>query len=613
MIFYPDNSTNRIRRNLAPGPPTDFLENFNATFDLVQDQEISTSATVAIESFYDQYIDDIESVTGQRLTNPTRKDFVETGFGELGVGSINRRKREKDFFNKVNELKQQNPELEVLDPVEVRNRIGIDRKEQREEVEDINERASAAGDAGMFLGTAGAIFTDPFVLASMLIPGAPLTQTLRFAGREALIAGATEIPIQTLVQNQRRQFGEDADYEQALKNVVFATGGGFAIGAGISGTARGVGRLTGRGAPEAEPGITPTEEPTLTITGRADEKINMLMRDADIKAQNPVREVPAEHEARVNRAGEHLADPEVELDFRPLTYEELLVRTKAQLTARAGNRMSRGERKAIETSLEELRQQANTVEAREISTILDELRAEVDPRTPARKVKQMARQRQEQEVVEERAIFDERINNLRRQVEQDLQAREAESQLSRIEAFEREGLQAEQIFKGVDQGVDPRSVQPTKIKSRPEISRTINQTTNPLRPPDSATDEAVIESLKHGTVSEVIKAGRALRRDQMNAARQRPDVAPPQQRQQPTIERTATLSDNESRVAATARSFARDTTDIDEADLLRRLEEEDLTFVSEDGTVMRAQQLLDDIRSDDRAISAISTCLGRGG
>ncbi len=94
--------------------------------------------------------------------------------------------------------------------------------------------------AGAFLGTAGAIMTDPPVFASMFF-GAPwATGILRAALIEAGAAGGGELLAQIGIQTSRTAFGEEPDIEEAATAVGVAAAGAGVLAPVARGGAAGV-------------------------------------------------------------------------------------------------------------------------------------------------------------------------------------------------------------------------------------------------------------------------------------------------------------------------------------------------------------------------------------
>ena len=119
---------------------------------------------------------------------------------------------------------------------------------------------------GAFLGTAGAIMTDPLILLSLGVGaefgvGRSVLATIgRAAAIEGSVAALVEIPIQTEVLRFKRELDSPWSFRQSALNVLAAGGGGVVlggtIGGGVVGARKGLARY--RAAKEAGE-ITPTQ------------------------------------------------------------------------------------------------------------------------------------------------------------------------------------------------------------------------------------------------------------------------------------------------------------------------------------------------------------------
>jgi hypothetical protein len=126
-------------------------------------------------------------------------------------------------------------------------------RQRREYAERTLERTTAGGTAGMLAGGFAAVAMDPLNVAGMLavpyraMKGIGIIQNvLRGAGREAAIAATTETAIQPFVMDWKAEIESPYTPIDAIQNIGFAAGFGFALG-GIQG---GIGAVRGRNANE---------------------------------------------------------------------------------------------------------------------------------------------------------------------------------------------------------------------------------------------------------------------------------------------------------------------------------------------------------------------------
>lgn len=241
----------------APGPPATIGERAGIDARVFAETNWSISVGAALSGAYDAYIDEIESTTGRRLGNPINlpnkpTDFIisrpDPRLEKFGLGPARRvarpktrDQREAEFFQEVSGLTAKHPGLVVRSPENIRQSIARSRADLRERQAAITRRTvdplvSITG----FLATMGTAIVDPPILASMAF-GAPWASgVLRGALIDAGIAAGVEIPVQTVVQLGRREFGEKPSFGEGLAAVVAAGGGGFLFSSLIRGGVRGV-------------------------------------------------------------------------------------------------------------------------------------------------------------------------------------------------------------------------------------------------------------------------------------------------------------------------------------------------------------------------------------
>ena len=241
MIINRQDFKDSSRRTDSPVRAISLSDTIQSSFRTTRALELSTSANDGLAEAYSEVVTDIYNQSGVRLFNPySGSNISQLTRGILGMPSASPKYFEEEFYRQVNKLRENNPDLDVPTPEQVRERVGIARSQLRSEDAEVQVgEAGLSSGVARFAGAAGAIMTDPLVLGSM-IAGAPAASgVLRTALIESGIAAGVEVPIQGIVQSQRRQFGEEPSLGEAAANVVMAGAGGFVGGALLKGAAVG--------------------------------------------------------------------------------------------------------------------------------------------------------------------------------------------------------------------------------------------------------------------------------------------------------------------------------------------------------------------------------------
>lgn len=248
-LFDNQDFRNRAVRAGSIGPRAGFFENLAAGFeqgdlgtsDAVQSRLLEQTNKIR-QRLFGQGIEAPDPPMSQAgaaaMTPPSRQPDEAVEFDE----DLER------FASQLRELAKKHPEAfqQANAPTTVEGIMGEVRDSFRQTQEEFRSaaiRSGFMGDTGRFIGQIAGGMADPIALASMAA-GAPLTAGIvRTAAIEAGIAGATEIPIQALVQTQREELGLDAGVDRALQNIAFAAAGGGILGGGLRGIARGGSKL----------------------------------------------------------------------------------------------------------------------------------------------------------------------------------------------------------------------------------------------------------------------------------------------------------------------------------------------------------------------------------
>ena len=222
MIIDRKDFTDTTSRSGDPVSPTTLGETIRSSYNTVSQTELSMSVDGAIFDEYERVISEINDVTGRRLFNP------------LDFRHDRRAAMEKRFQEEVNTLKNEYPELDVMDAATIREKVGQDRATLREQDARVQKGESGfLQGAARLTGSMGAIMSDPPILFSMFFGASAASGLVRTALIESGIAAAVEVPVQGLVQISRQEVGEEANLGEAAANVALAGVGGFVGGAVI--------------------------------------------------------------------------------------------------------------------------------------------------------------------------------------------------------------------------------------------------------------------------------------------------------------------------------------------------------------------------------------------
>ena len=230
---------------IAPGSPTGLGAVITESFTAMRSSDITLSDEIMSHEIYEREIDRIFQSTGEVLDNPYRgqqftpKQFTLDDFEgfepglQPGPDEVGQEQLVQDFFNKATELGV------ARSPEELREEVLETVRSRQESLADTQVRAGGfARTVGTFLGSAGAIFTDPPVMLSMLAGAPAAAGILRTMVTEAAIGGVVEAAIQPDIQAFREEAGLP---NQAVQNILFAIGGGAAFGGAIKTAGFGVG------------------------------------------------------------------------------------------------------------------------------------------------------------------------------------------------------------------------------------------------------------------------------------------------------------------------------------------------------------------------------------
>lgn len=393
MPFLSTKDTRETMQTLTPAKNViepEFSEVFAAGVGQTIDEELSISRFLNMEGFNQRKqrvkeLGDSGQFNLQEYTSP--------------VGDVNYDKIAKDF-----------PDFNVKDDRTLFDERAQLLKQRREYSQDVFERGSGMA---QFLGMANAFMLDPINIATMPIATAgtatksltALGRALTVAKNEAGLAIAAEMMIQPLVYQHKHDINSPFEFSDALTNIATAATGAAVIGAatgGISGYFKAV-----REKASTQP-LTDDAAAGLQSLARVEDDLNL----------NPER---------------------INLDFKQLE-KDFIEEIKTEFIADASQKITRGERKALTSSLNDLENR--------LSKITEE-QPEVIARqgVPARKAKAEAQAEVKRVADEQRLELRTQIDAIKTKLKADEIGAKAEASLSRIE----QGIIPDEYKKRLDQ------------------------------------------------------------------------------------------------------------------------------------------------------------------
>lgn len=380
MAFVSLRDQRTRAQQLTPYEPIEtpgFDEVFDAAVGQVVDEELSISSYLNMEQFDSRK---------QKVKQLADEGFdVDQYTNTSGVIDYDRISRDTGEVETDEQLFQK------------RNELLAQRRGYRE---DVLERGNGMA---QFFGMATGLMLDPLVIATLPVATAGVSlkalgvlgAAMTVAKREAALATASELGIQTFVYKHKHDIDSPYSAGDALTNIAIAATGASALG-GITG---GLAGYFGRVRQAADADILPNTPEEMAS--------NQLLRMEEML-------INAERSGEID-----LPDFEqIQADF--------LQEVKSELTATAGNKLTRGQKKALQTELNDL--EARLLRVEDVPEPVVKQKG-----VPARKAKRQAIEAGGRIGAEERAAIQDRIEILDRQIVADRMASEAEADLSRIE------------------------------------------------------------------------------------------------------------------------------------------------------------------------------------
>ncbi len=421
-----------------------FGEVFAAGVGQVFDEELSISSMLNMQGF------------NQRKEQV--KDLGNSGAFNISeytspVGDVNYKKISEDFpeFNIKSDQALFDERAELL-------------KKRRSYANDVFERGNGMA---QFLGMATAYMLDPINIATMPIATAgtsvkglgALGRAIQVGKNEAGLAIAAELMIQPLVYQHKHDINSPFEFKDALLNIVTAATGAAAIGGftgGISGYIKNVREKTA-GLPLDDDAIM-----SLEALSRVEDDLNLNPEKSSLDLDR------------------------VEKDF--------IQEVKAELTANASGKITRGERKKLNAELLGLESRLSKVTEAPLSI-------EKRKGVPARKAKAEAQEKVKRSADEQREEIQFQIDNIKTRIDADSLASKAEADLSRLEQGKLSELHQRRL---------------NEIKAEVEVdvdSRFLTETNNKMKAvnqPSKAKENFIQPEKKAATTGSVTQRERAV-------------------------------------------------------------------------------------------------------
>lgn len=274
MIYTDSNDSGRLREGETKtfgGEETGFMDNLVASFKLDQALETTYSEALQHSRAMNNLLEEIQAIPGhedaldkvrarvledenlkfmtpmgeqqmpydpftmfapniQPKQNPTQ-DMVGIQKYELQENAAER------MFNEIENYVKENEDVKSVIGEFNRQRIKDDAikltHQAMQEQADVYRKATGTGVVGSFVGTMGAVLTDPVNVAAIIATRKPAVGWFKNALREGVASAAAEGVIQkTTVEDWYKELGLDYTYKDFMARVGVAGGAGLVFGGG---------------------------------------------------------------------------------------------------------------------------------------------------------------------------------------------------------------------------------------------------------------------------------------------------------------------------------------------------------------------------------------------
>jgi len=329
LSFFVDqtDATTALQDRTAAGPRTGYAENVAASNSAGMLVGTSISEMSSFANAYDPMISALNEGRSKRgsFANPFSRSLNDPLFGPTYRSNFTSQELETRIWSEIEARRAADPSAlaempksrQALRDQIYQTAVAADRKAQ-----DVGGRADFMGQVGQFVGTAGAIMTDPPVAVSMMMGVGAAAGIARTMVIEGLIGAGSEALVQPDVQAYRKKLGLDAGADQAMEAIGTAGLASAVLGGVIKGTGRVWGRLSRRDVVRMAPDQLLKTFNDLVKKPTAEQRAakSVLETEADLAVDNPLegRSGRAEHRARTAEAVQAAEDGTVgDMDPRP--------------------------------------------------------------------------------------------------------------------------------------------------------------------------------------------------------------------------------------------------------------------------------------------------------
>lgn len=277
MLYTPGTAETRITsidRATFGGEETGLFKNISASYNLDRARERIDSPSLVRNEVLTEYLDSISKLPNHvnaiaeiqsRLSTTIPSPMGDIQYNPMAdpmsafqqiqapdtelIGDAREHQNEtyySEFYKQVKKYVEDNPDVrdavgELTD--EMIQQKSTERVQQLYlEQQDAYRRATGSGVAGSFIGSMGALATDPVTIGAMIATRNPAAGWFRNALRESVAAAVSEGVIQkTTTEDWYKELGFEYTQEDFINRVLFAGGAGFVLGGGaefISGKLR---------------------------------------------------------------------------------------------------------------------------------------------------------------------------------------------------------------------------------------------------------------------------------------------------------------------------------------------------------------------------------------
>lgn len=302
-LFSTDQTDTLDRARLAPAAelPPAFSETYHAAFAESRAFGNSDALWRARHDAVQSALDAFENATGEALSNP-----------EAAPAGPNRDALERHNQARFDQIATERPDLKLAYPTdEQRQQTAVEKAQAaRGEVARLDARPGTFGSgAGSIAGGIVGAMTDPLNIASMFLGAGAASGILRTALVEGGLAAGSQAVIEAGTAPFKQQVDPKYGLGEAVESIAMAGAGGAIIGGGVKGIGALIGKFRGKAPREVL------------------DAANVLERDAEVRAANPLGPTVAGEQAHVSAMTKAAQDMEA---GRPVDVQPIVAEARAE-------------------------------------------------------------------------------------------------------------------------------------------------------------------------------------------------------------------------------------------------------------------------------------------